>query len=519
MGRRWTLTLSLVVTGAVLASAVAAGARVRGAGGVPTAKADPKGILRIATDLSTFGGPSFDPITTKGSPLDFDWDAPMYDTLVHVAKDGSFAPGLATSWKIRDAQTVELQLRKNVTFHDGTPFNSDAVKAGLLRSLDSNNRAMPESFFALESVDATSPLSVTLHLREPAMDSFFPTLHSLATFIPSPAAISKGDLATHPVGAGPFTFESLTTEQKLSERKWSGYWNAKAIRFAGLDFIQTATGPSTVNALLTDQVDLVTLSNTADAKAVGGRAGVKLFEQPSPANTYLITMCLSKPPFDKLKVRQAIAHAVDRTAINQGALDGLGFPSPLPVRQGSQFYFPDLARKNAHDPKLAKRLLKQAGATNLTFEFLEPPVPSFLRVAEVVQGELKEVGVDAKIVQSTNVVQDLFIDNKAPAAVLYTTSAGLPGLLPYLGSEGLANLCHYKNAKVDQAVAQIQSSLGDNAKLMAAWRQLEATLVNDLPLVFLASPTVVLGLQDRVHGVNQIFESGGTNLEGVYLTK
>ena len=96
----------------------------------------------------------------------------------------------------------------------------------------------------------------------------------------------------------------------------------------------------------------------------------------------------------------------------------------------------------------------------------------------------------------------------------------LGGLVRYhLGSEGLANLCHYKNAKVDQAVAQIQSSLGDNAKLMAGWRQLEATLVNDLPLVFLASPTVVLGLQDRVHGVNQIFESGGTNLEGVYLTK
>ena len=103
-------------------------------------------------------------------------------------------------------------------------------------------------------------------------------------------------------------------------------------------------------------------------------------------------------------------------------------------------------------PGEGKKLLSKAGVEEGTsFDFLQPPVLSFLGVAEVVQGQLAKVGFDVHIVQSMNVTQDLFLDNKAPAAALFPTDPGVSGTLPYLSPGGTADLCGYENTALDAA--------------------------------------------------------------------
>ena len=488
----------------------------------PGAKRDPKAILRYGTDLSTFGGPALDPIEVKsGGSIDFNFDYVIYDTLVHVDRGGKYTPGLATSWKIVDNQTLDLTLRANVKFQDDTDFDADAVKAGLERSLASKNGSFNPAFFKLESVDVMGPLALRLHLSEPVMESFFPMLHTVATMIPSPAAVAKGNLAEEPVGAGPYEFDELVAEDHLSVRKFAGYWEAKAYPLAGVDFVhEPANGPSGITTLLADEVDLEDLSTSPEASTLEGRAGFGLYTQAADNNLYLLTMCTTKPPFDKLAVRQAIAMAINRDDVNTGALGGVGSPTALPVGPESQFYFKDLANKYPYNPKKARKLLRKAGVEDGTkADFLEPPVPSFLGVAEVVQGQLAELGFDTHIIQSVNVVQDLFVDNKAPASVLYTTDPGIGGLLPYLSPGGTANLCNYQNPDLDAAFAEVNASFGNPEKAKAAYRDLETVLVNDLPLIFLSFPSKVAGFNERVRGITQIFETGTVNLRKVFITK
>jgi len=219
-------------------------------------------------------------------------------------------------------------------------------------------------------------------------------------------------------------------------------------------------------------------------------------------------------------VRQAVAHAINRDDINVGALDGVGSPTALPVGPNSQFYFEDLANRYQYNPAKARKLLKKAGIeTGTKADFIEPPVPSFLGVAEVVAGQLAAVGFDTHIEESVNVVQDLFVDNKAPASVLYTTDTGIAGLLPYLSPGGTANLCDYQNPDLDAAVAEINASFGDEAKAAEAWRKFETILIEELPVIFLSFPSKVAGFNERVHGINQIFETGTVNLRKVFITK
>ena len=522
MSGRWSRAIgTIAVVAALVVPASIAGA---GTSTAATAKADPSAILRYATDLSTFGGPALDPTTTKGSPLDFSYDYFIYDTLLHVARDGSYTPGLATAWKIVDPQTLDLTLRPNVKFQDGGKLDANAVKAAIDRSIKSNDRSFNPAFFKLDSVTVTGPLALRLHLSDASMEAFFPALHSLATMVPSPNALKKGDLAKNPVGAGPYAFKELVTEDHLSLRKFKGYWDAKGYQLAGVDFIHEgggeAGGPNSINNLLAGQVDLADLSTTPEAKTLQGRPGVKLYTQAAENNLYLMTMCTTSKPFDKLAVRKAVAMAIDRNAINKGALDGLGAATSLPVGASSAFYFPDLAKQYPYNPAKAKKLLRKAGVPAGTeLNFLEPPVPSFLKVTEVVQGQLDAVGFKTHVIQSVNVTQDLFIDNKAPTAVLYTTDPGVAGFLQYLSPTGLANLCHYRNPKVDAAFAAINASFGDATKAKAAWRQLETQLVKDLPLIFLIYPTKIAGFSDKVHGVNQMFETGTVNLRGVFIAK
>ena len=396
------------------------------------AAVDQQAILRVGQSLAGVqGGSQFELDPAKSDLLQIGYLRPIYDTLVHQAPDGSLGPGLATAFKVVDSSTVDLTLRKGVKFQDGEPFTADAVKLAYERKLANPLANDPPLWKAFASAEVTGDLAVRLHLSQPVGGAFLNTLAtSVQAMVPSPKAVAAGTLSEHPVGAGPFGYSDYKPEQILSLRKYKGYWDAKAYKLAGVDFVQvTATDPNAaLSSLFAGAIDLQTIQQSS-VDAVKGRSGFAVTTQPSQDSYYFLAVCQTTPPFDKPKFRQALQYAVNRDELNQIATNGTGVPAYMGWPKGSQYYVPEIAKRFSYNPTKAKQLLKEAGvAPGTSFNFISPVGGDLDRLAVVIKDELQKVGLDASIQLSQNIPVDLYENNKAPLTISLNVFPGVERL-------------------------------------------------------------------------------------------
>ena len=508
--RAWVIvTVAALVAVGLTASAGATGARA--------VKVDPKGILRFGQylDASGAGGViSLDPTSEIGSPINTAIARLIYDNLVRKGPGGEALPGLATAWKVPDGQTVELTLRKGVKFQDGTKFDADAVKFSLARTRDSGNPTLEKNFSKIDAIDVVAPDVVRIHLNTPVMANVFADLKDWEGFIVSPTAVQKaGDAyAKQPVGAGPYRLKEFVPEERISLRKYRGFWERSGWKLAGIDFSQVAQGPPAVTALRAEQVDMVLATDQAMVDALRGQPGITVSSAPSNASVQVFAMCVTTPPFDKLEVRQAISYAIDRQEINHATTGGSGVITDLPWTRDSVYYAKDVAGRYPHNPKKAKQLLAKAGLPNgFSFDLMIFPAPSFVPPAEVIQQQLKDVGIKVNIVQASNYVQQLLVDNQAPATVVQSISAGL-GKISFIDPSqpfGMGNWCHYTTPKLATAVAALKKLVGDVTAEKEQWRAVEKVIMDEVPIIFLFFLPVTVAYGPHVGGVKQIYGASG----------
>src|SRR5262249_45423398 len=155
----------------------------------------------------------------------------FYDGLLRRTQGGGFAPDLATKATIVDPQTIDVELRQGVVFSDGTPFDADAVKAGVERNKASSTSQFQAEFAALQDITVTGPHSLRITLNQPVAGAFYRLLGGPKFFVPSPKAVRDGvDLDQHPVGAGAFVLDSFASGQKLEATKNPKYFDAKNVK-------------------------------------------------------------------------------------------------------------------------------------------------------------------------------------------------------------------------------------------------------------------------------------------------
>ncbi|MBI3270300.1 MAG: ABC transporter substrate-binding protein [Planctomycetes bacterium] len=334
----------------------------------------------------------------------------LYEGLVTYAEDGpAIVPCLATDWKVSEEGTRwEFHLRPGVLFHDGSPFDAEAVVFNFRRILDEKHPhrydakfPYASSYGGIADLTALDTLTVVFKLKSPSA-VFLPNLAMFSAYLVSPKALQekKEEFPFNPVGTGPFTFERWDRDEKIVLAANPKYWGGRP---ACDRVVFRKIGENSVRfQLLKDgQLHIMDGVNFVDLDAVQADPKLSLLQVPGMNFSYL-AMNTRRAPFDDPLVRKAVAHAVDRRKILKLALRGYGETGPNPIPPTVWGYDKGIP-EYAYDPALAKECLRKAGKADgfklrlWAMPNPRPYMPEPKKVAQILQADLKEVGIDVTI--------------------------------------------------------------------------------------------------------------------------
>ncbi len=357
------------------------------AGSVQAAKTD----VTIGMQLEP---PNLDPTGGAAAAIDEVVYANIFEGLTRFGSDGSVLPALAKSWSIsEDGMTYTFELNSGVTFHDGSAMDADDVKFSLDRAMaeDSTN-AQKQLFANIESVENVDG-SVVIKLKTADGNLLFNLAWGDAVVV---ASETVETLATNPVGTGPFKFKNWVQGDQIVIEKNADYWGEPAkLDKATFKFISEPT--AAFAAMMAGDLDAFPVfpapENLAQFEA-DPRFSVIL---GSTEGETILSTNNKQAPLDNVLVRQAIAHAIDRSAIIDGAMFGYGTPIGTHFAPHNPAYV-DLTGQSEYDPEKSKALLKEAGLADGFTTTLKLPPPAYARRGgEIIASQLRAVGINVEV--------------------------------------------------------------------------------------------------------------------------
>ncbi len=321
---------------------------------------------------------------------------PVYDRLVRLTNAAEPAPMLATTWEVTQKGTgLVLTLREGVSFHDGTPFNAQAVKANIdrMRNLpESTQKAVLRAVTDVQALDANR-----VEFRcSTGCGGLLQSLGDTAGMMVSPKAFGNADLGAKPVGAGPYTLTEYRPGARAVFAPVSGYYDPAGQKLGGIDIAILPDDATRLNALRSGQIDMTFLrpyqvdeAKAAKLNVVGSNGSI----------WYFMGLNMNRGRFGDVRVRQALNHAVDKKRITESLLKGYCTPSDQPIREGVLGF----ARQTPKvvydsDPAKARKLLADAGvAAGFEFDAVVINLPLFVQIGEAIQAQLAQVGIRMKV--------------------------------------------------------------------------------------------------------------------------
>jgi peptide/nickel transport system substrate-binding protein len=432
----------------------------------------------------------------------------LYDGLVRY-KDGTLEvePALAKAWQISDdGKTYTFKLRHGVKFHDGTPFNAQAVKFNFDRMLDDKHPyhdtgPFPLAFFfkAIVETKVIDDYTVQFKLDKP----YAPLLSNLAYptgLIVSPAAVKKykGDFGRHPVGTGPFKFAKWESNRLVALEKNPDYWDG-APSLNAVVFRPITDANTRVTELLSGGIDLMVEIPPDSMAMFKDDPTFTVYQQAGPHLWFLI-LNMKEGPFKDKRMRQAVNYAINKQALVKDVLQGTATVATGPTPAAFGWAYNDKLKPYPYDPNKAKKLIKAAGydGAKLTFYVTEGgsgmlnPIP----MGTAIQADLAKVGLDVKI---ETYEWNTFLGKVNPGLAGKADMAEMawmtndPDTLPYLAlrsdawpKNGGFNSGYYSNPKVDKLLEAARAET-DQAKRAALYKKMQAIVYEDAPWAFIAN--------------------------------
>ena len=339
--------------------------------------------------------PNLDPTGGAAAAIDEVVYANVFEGLTRYQADGSIAPGLAESWTISDDGLVyTFKLRSGVTFHDGSTMTSEDVQFSLdrARAEDSTN-AQKALFAGIREVRVVDDTTVEIELAAPS-GGFLTNLAWGDAVIVAPETIDEA--ATAPVGTGPFKFARWVQGDRVELERNPDYWGeAPALEAATFKFIADPT--AAFAAMMAGDIDAFPGYPAPETLAqFEADPRFQLLIGSTEGETILSTNNKSEALSD-VRVREALAHAINRQEIIDGAMFGYGTPIGTHFAPHNPDYL-DLTGQSAFDPDKARALLAEAGyADGLTLSLKLPPPSYARRGGEIIAAQLRAVGVETEI--------------------------------------------------------------------------------------------------------------------------
>ncbi len=370
-----------------LASALAVGVSLLGS--QVLAKSD----ITIGMQLEP---PHLDPTSAAAQAIDSVVYTNVFEGLTRFMGDGSVVPGLAESWEISDdGKVYTFKLREGVTFHDGSSMDAEDVKFSLDRARAEDSANAQKALFAgIDSVEVVDPLTVKVTLSEPNGLFLFNMAWGDAVIV---APESIDNIKTNPVGTGAYTFGEWIQGDSIVLNRNPDYWGDQpALEKATFKFISDPT--AAFAAMMAEDIDAFdNFPAPENLPQFEADPRFQVLVGSTEGETILSTNN-KQPPFDNIMVRQAVAHAIDRQAIIDGAMFGYGTPIGTHFAPHHPAYV-DLTGDSAYDPEKSKALLAEAGMPDGFETTLHLPPPSYARRGgEIVAAQLAEVGIKAEII-------------------------------------------------------------------------------------------------------------------------
>lgn len=339
--------------------------------------------------------PHLDPTSGAAAATDEIVYANVFEGLTRIGAHGEVLPALAQSWDVSaDGLVFTFNLRRNVTFHDGTAFDASDVKFSLdrARAPESTN-AQKGAFEAIASVDVIDPATVRITLSRPVAD--FPRDMGWGDAV-IVAPESAANNAVAPVGTGPFAFSRWLRGAQIELKRYPAYWGTPA-RIDKVTFLIIPDPAAAYAALLAGDVD--TFPNFPAVELLPQIEGDPRFAivAGTTEGETILAINNGRAPFNDLRVRQAIAHALNRKDIILAASEGYGTPIGSHFPPHDKAYI-DLTGTYPYDPAEGRRLLADAGYPGGFKATLRlPPVAYARRGGEVIAQELRAIGIDVRI--------------------------------------------------------------------------------------------------------------------------
>ncbi|MBY6053491.1 glutathione ABC transporter substrate-binding protein [Cytobacillus firmus] len=451
----------------------------------------------------------------------------MLEGLLGSDEEGQIIPQLAEEYSVSDdALEYTFKLRQGVTFHDGEPFNAEAVKTSFERIMkDESLRLNSRGFNLITSIDVMDEFQIKVTLKEPYAGML---TRFVSSKILSPKLIndSSSDIGKTPVGTGPFKFVEWVQGDHLTVERFDDYWN-KADRVKKITYKPVPENGSRVAMLKTGEAHVIYPAPVQNLKELESNSDVEIHKIPSTIARY-VSINTMKEPYDDVRIRQAINYAVNKEAFISVVNSGYGLPLDSIIPNKTQFY----AKQETYDHNIekAKELMKEAGFEDgFNAEIWGNTNSDTLKGMQFIQQQLKEIGitVEIKSMEEGTLSDEIYgaqTPEEAKVQMWYVSWSAYPSdttnaTKPLFSSSSFppdgANTAYYKNDDVDKWITEVNQT-ADPDKQAEIYNNIQSTIYKDAPWIFLGVDEILAGSRSNVEGVF-ISPTGGINVTDANL--
>lgn len=450
--------------------------------------------------------------------------AALCDKLVDITPELEIIPQLATEWSWSDdGASLTMKLREGVVFHDGTPFNAEAVARNIERSQTLEESRRKSELSSITGTEVLGDYEIRFDLKGPDA-TLLAQFADRAGMMVSPDAAEKAgaDFGLNPVCSGPFSFKERVAQDRIVLERFPDYWNADEIKLDSVTYLPIPDTTVRLANLQSGDIDILERLAATDLQQAKSDPNINVESAVSlgyQGITFNVANGDKGGDWGKDKrLRQALSYAIDREIINQVVFEGAFAAGNQPFPPNSPWY--DTTKGiPGRDVEKAKSLLAEAGYPDgIDLEVQVPNTTVPLQLMQVIQSMAAEAGIRIKITSKefATLLADQSAGDYQASQIGWSGRVDPDGNIhQFMTTDGGINDSKFSNPEVDRLLNEARTST-DTAKRKESYDAARAILNDELPIVYLYHQTWIWALSDKVDGFTP-YPDGMIRLEGVTL--